>query len=80
MDDLERLEKNAPLILCKLEKIFPPAFFDIMIHLIVHLPKEAKLGGPVHPRWMFPFERYFFLICLTTNFVILLNILFWIEN
>ncbi|XP_071931860.1 uncharacterized protein [Coffea arabica] len=56
MDDLERLEKNAPLILCKLEKIFPPAFFDIMIHLIVHLPKEAKLGGPVHPRWMFPFE------------------------
>ncbi|XP_071912882.1 uncharacterized protein [Coffea arabica] len=58
MDDLERLEKNAPLILCKLEKIFPPAFFDIMIHLIVHLPKEAKLGGPVHPRWMFLFERY----------------------
>ncbi|XP_071905980.1 uncharacterized protein [Coffea arabica] len=58
MDDLERLEKNAPLILCKLEKIFPPAFFDIMIHLIVHLPKEAKLGGPVHPRWMFPFERH----------------------
>ncbi|KAL3538399.1 hypothetical protein ACH5RR_001765 [Cinchona calisaya] len=58
MDDLDILEENAPLILCKLERIFPPAFFDIMIHLIIHLPKEAKLGGPVHPRWMFPFERY----------------------
>ncbi|XP_023743615.2 uncharacterized protein LOC111891789 [Lactuca sativa] len=29
-----------------------------MIHLILHLPDEAILGGPVHMRWMYPFERY----------------------
>ncbi|XP_062112469.1 uncharacterized protein LOC133823624 [Humulus lupulus] len=36
---------------------FPPSFFDIMIHLMVHLVREAKLCGPVWARWMYPFER-----------------------
>ena len=29
-----------------------------MVHLILHLPEEAILGGPVFMRWMYPFERY----------------------
>ncbi|GJX11032.1 signal peptide peptidase-like protein 2 [Tanacetum coccineum] len=29
-----------------------------MIHLVIHLPLEALEGGPIRPRWMFPFERY----------------------
>ena len=29
-----------------------------MIHLVLHLPKEAILSGPVYMRWMYPFERY----------------------
>ncbi|KAL5537678.1 hypothetical protein UlMin_043567 [Ulmus minor] len=29
-----------------------------MIHLVLHLPEEAILGGPVYMRWMYPFERY----------------------
>ncbi|RID50398.1 hypothetical protein BRARA_H01129 [Brassica rapa] len=29
-----------------------------MVHLCVHLGREARLGGPVHFRWMYPFERY----------------------
>jgi hypothetical protein len=41
--DLERL---APVLLCKLEKIFPPGFFNPMQHLILHLPYEARMGGP----------------------------------
>ncbi|GMP49669.1 hypothetical protein CsSME_00016587 [Camellia sinensis var. sinensis] len=45
--DLENLEDCIVLILCKLEKIFPPAFFDVMVHLAIHLPREAILGGPV---------------------------------
>jgi hypothetical protein len=39
------LEKVAPELLCKLEKIFPPGFFLSMQHLIVHLPYEARMGG-----------------------------------
>ncbi|GJR54395.1 uncharacterized protein Tco_1404916 [Tanacetum coccineum] len=40
------------------ERIFTPSFFDVMIHLFVHLASEAKIGGPVHYRWMYPVERY----------------------
>lgn len=54
------MEEKIPVILCNLEKIFPPSFFDVMEHLPIHLPTEADLGGPVQYRWMYPFERYMF--------------------
>jgi len=57
-DDFSRMEQNIPLILSKLERIFPPGFFDSMEHLPIHLAYEARFGGPVQYRWMFPFERY----------------------
>ena len=47
------------MILCNLEKLFPPSFFDVMEHLPIHLPDEAELGSPVQYRWMYPFERFF---------------------
>ncbi|KAL5576197.1 hypothetical protein UlMin_017896 [Ulmus minor] len=55
--DMVKAQDQLVIILCKLERIFPPAFFDIMIHLVLHLPEEAILGGPVYMRWMYPFER-----------------------
>lgn len=55
--DMEKWEERVVLILCKLEKIFPPAFFDVMVHLIVHLSREAMIAGPVQYRWMYPIER-----------------------
>jgi len=57
IDVVKRLKTEIPLILCKLEKIFPPAFFDVMVHLCVHLPDEALLRGPVQYGWMYPIER-----------------------
>ncbi|XP_045824924.1 uncharacterized protein LOC123917287 [Trifolium pratense] len=57
-DDLIKMEGDIPMILCKLERIFPPAFFDYMEHLVVHLAYEARLGGPVQYRWMYPFEKF----------------------
>ncbi len=57
MNHMVELEANIPVILCKLERIFPPAFFDSMEHLPVHLPYEARVGGPVQYRWMYKFER-----------------------
>ena len=47
------LERVAPLLQCKLEMIFPPGFFLPMQHLISHLPREARLGGPVQARWCY---------------------------
>ena len=54
---IDDLEKAAPVLLYKLEKIFPPGFFLPMQHLIVHLPYEAWMGGPVQNRWCYPIER-----------------------
>ena len=53
---MEKLKWDIPLILCKLEKIFPPAFFNVMVHLAVHLPDEALLRGLIQYRWMYPIE------------------------
>ena len=36
---------------------FPPSFFDIMIHLVVHLVREIRLCRPVFLWWMYPVER-----------------------
>ena len=29
-----------------------------MVHLAIHLPREAMYGGLVHYQWMFPIERF----------------------
>jgi len=50
----DELEEEIIIILCQLEMFFPPSFFDIMVHLIVHLIREIKLCGPVYMRWMYP--------------------------
>ncbi|XP_009139567.2 uncharacterized protein LOC103863570 [Brassica rapa] len=53
-----KLEEEIVETMCQLERYFPPSLFDIMFHLPLHLAREARLGGPVHFRWMYPFERY----------------------
>jgi hypothetical protein len=56
--DMETLSASIVETLCKLEMISPQALFDIMMHLPVHLAEEARVGGPVCYRWMYPIERY----------------------
>ncbi|XP_048432383.1 uncharacterized protein LOC125473516 [Pyrus x bretschneideri] len=57
-EGFKQLNSRIALTLCQLEKIFPPAFFDIMVHLPVHLADEAALAWPVQYRWMYLIERY----------------------
>ena len=54
-----KLEEQAPELLCKLEMIFPPGFFNPMQHMILHLAYEARMGGPVQFRWQYAPEREF---------------------
>nr|XP_021861027.1 uncharacterized protein LOC110800050 [Spinacia oleracea] len=58
-EKLDSLNNDIVETLCRFEMYFPPSFFDIMVHLIVHLVREIKLCGPVFLRWMYPFERFF---------------------
>jgi hypothetical protein len=58
--ELDVLQESIVMTLCDMERIFLPSFFTVMVHLMVHLVEEVKLGGPVHYRWMYPLERYAF--------------------
>jgi hypothetical protein len=54
---IQKLEKEITVLVCKMEKIFPPVSFNAMQHLLVHLPWEAKVEGPMQFRWMYSQER-----------------------
>jgi len=45
------------ITLSLLEKDFPPSFFDIMTHLLLHVIDELVVYGPIHNKWMYPMER-----------------------
>ncbi|XP_074297146.1 uncharacterized protein LOC141627831 [Silene latifolia] len=56
-DTLDDLQANVVVTLCELEMYFPITFFDIMVHLVIHLVREIKLCGPVFQRNMWAMER-----------------------
>ena len=47
---MAKLERDIPIILCNLERIFPPSFFYSMEHLLVHLLYKVKVAGPIQFR------------------------------
>ncbi len=47
VDELKKIESRIVIALCQLEMIFPSSFFDVMIHLPVHLVGEAMIVEPV---------------------------------
>lgn len=55
--DLNQLQTNIEVALRKLDKIFLPTFFNVMEHLVVHLPYEIKAVGLVSYSCMYPIER-----------------------
>jgi hypothetical protein len=57
LKQLDALQEEIVVILCELEIYFPPAFFDIMVHLLVHLVADIIHLGPIFLHNMMPFER-----------------------
>ena len=49
-DHLDALQSKIVQVLCQMEIDFLPPFFTISVHLLIHLVKEVKLGGPIHHR------------------------------
>jgi hypothetical protein len=45
-------------ILCMMEQHMPPSLFDMQLHLVVHLPQEVWLYGPISRRWIYFIEHY----------------------
>ncbi|XP_071677558.1 uncharacterized protein [Lolium perenne] len=55
---LQNLQKDVVQCLVSFELVFPPSFFNIMTHILVHLVEEIGVLGPVFLHNMFPFERF----------------------
>ena len=58
VNELEELQIQLVMTTCQMKKIFLPSFFIIMVHLIIHVVEEIKLGRPVNFKLIYPFERY----------------------
>jgi hypothetical protein len=56
--DLVKLQKDMVQCLVSFELEFPPSFFNIMTHLLVHLVKETRILSLVFLHNMFPFETF----------------------
>jgi hypothetical protein len=57
-DNLRKLQNDVVQCLVSFEMVFPPSFFNIMTHLLVHLVEEIFVLDPVFLHNMFPFERF----------------------
>jgi hypothetical protein len=44
-DMIEKLEKEIPVLICKLDKIFPPGWFNPMQHLLVIFHMKLRLAA-----------------------------------
>ncbi|KAL8122564.1 hypothetical protein AgCh_019051 [Apium graveolens] len=63
---LDTLQADIIVTLCEFEMSFLHSFFDIMVHLVVHLVREIKICGPLYLRQMYPFERF---LCILKAYV-----------
>jgi hypothetical protein len=55
-NEIGSLKENVAITISFLEKEFPPSFFDIITHLLLHVVDELEICGPIHHRWMYPME------------------------
>jgi hypothetical protein len=57
-DELASLQEFAVETISQFEMCFPPSFFDIMVHLVVHLVPEIEALGPMYLHEMWTYERF----------------------
>jgi hypothetical protein len=56
--ELPILKEFIAETLCQLEMCFPPSFFDIMPHLMMHMVDQIHELGPVYLHQMWTYERF----------------------
>ena len=56
--ELVTLQEDIMETLCKFEMYFPPSFFCISVHLMIHFVREIKECGPAFLQWMYLMETH----------------------
>lgn len=57
-EELQALKREIIVTLCELKMFFSPSFFDIMVHVTIHLVKETQYCRLAYIRLMYPTDHY----------------------
>ena len=57
-DELASLNELVVETVSQFEMCFPPAFFDMIVHLVVHLVPQIEALGPIYLHEMWTYERF----------------------
>jgi hypothetical protein len=62
IDELDEIRKEMEVTMCQLEMCFPPSFFDMMEHYMIHLADQVFILGPMYMHHMYPYERHMLVL------------------
>jgi hypothetical protein len=54
VSELDKLCKEIRVTMYQLEMCFPPSFFNMMEHLMIHLADQIFMLGPLYMHYMYP--------------------------
>jgi hypothetical protein len=60
--ELDEIHKEMRLTMWQLEMCFPPSFFDMMEHYMIHLVDHVFVLGLTYMHYMYPYERHMIVI------------------
>jgi hypothetical protein len=58
VSELDELHKEIRVTMCHLKMCFPPSFFDMMEHHMLHLADQLFVLGPSYMHYMYLYERH----------------------
>jgi hypothetical protein len=58
ISELDDLRKKRRVTMCQLGMCFPPSFFDMMEHYMIHLANQIFVLGPLYMHYMYPYESH----------------------
>jgi hypothetical protein len=58
ISELDELHKEIRVTMCQLEMCFPPSFFDMMEHYMIHLADQIFVLGPSYMHYMYLYEHH----------------------
>jgi hypothetical protein len=56
ISELDELRKEIRVTMCQLEMCFPPSFFDMMEHYMIHLVDEIFVLGPSYMHYIYLYK------------------------
>jgi hypothetical protein len=62
ISELDELHKEIRVTMCQLEMCFPPLFFDMMEHYMIHLAYQIFVLGPSYIHYMYLYEHHIIVI------------------